>query len=943
MTIRDLTVKERILLHFFDFNRFAEEYEVPEEVTQAGIAKAVGIRVHHVTQYVKPLVEAAMVEEHIRHVRGKPRRRKAYFLTPNGRHDAASLRASLFKESIPFRTQRGVIQELPLSRVYQEERRGTRLLELLNEFRSSGFIREIVEAPTEGVVDYTQEAPLVEQFYGREEELEEITKALEGTPMVVVTGMAGIGKTTLGSRICKEFRGRRSLFWRRIRPWDRALDLASRLAGFLQALGKSRLHTYLTAARPKELSQMEEILAADLAGVNGLLVFDDVHTAREDALDFLSLLYGVLKHLDGCSALLLSRSGPKFYSRSDVEIEASAVEVSLTGLDVGGASRFLPDADAPEELLENLLHLSGGNPLFLKILTKAGTLEGVSNASKSLEAYIAEEIEPSFSEEERDCLRIASLYEVPVSANGLLLEERGGMGTVLSLQRKGFLDQLETGGLWLHDFLRDYIQQGIPSERKRSLTKKVVRWLQEEAERAWEGGMPRDGIPYLENGLMLEVEPSRRESILERMGTLRARAADYPGAVEAYRAALELVQGPSAQADLHIRIVGSLGMFDLTAAQVEVKKGLRLLPSKPSSEAAWLIFKRGWLASKAGDFTQSLEDFERVRSWIPDLPADPGLQGLVESYAGSFHLFDPDRWDPALAKAHLEKALEVWEEAGDRIRLRDGEPFVEAQADTHFALALAELQTGRVEEALALLAIALSEAPGIFLTQVVARRVEAWVRSECLGDHAGAEEIYRDVQQLGKNLPLKVLGTWPLPRSLVDLFRRQGRNVEAKESLEYLLADWGEDLDEESRIENLSLLVRLCVLCEESEAASSNLEEAESVGTATDSDFARFCIHWARGAVHASQGQLQEAGESFKQAFALRSERPRIPAGTPKHLATSGHRWEFLLDYGRFLAAAGDKKRANELLLRAHEELRKLSRRPLEQEARKALRSLGVA
>ncbi|MEE9593629.1 MAG: hypothetical protein V3W28_08625, partial [Thermoplasmata archaeon] len=707
---------------------------------------------------------------------------------------------------------------------------------------------------------------------------------------------------------------------------------SSRLAGFLQALGRSRLQTYLTAAGPKDLSQMEEILAADLAGVDALLVFDDVHTAREDARDFLSLLYGVLKHQEGCSALLLSRSGPEFYSRSDVEIEASVVEVSLTGLDVRGASGFLPDAEAPEALLENLLHLSGGNPLFLKILTRAGTSEGVRGASKTLEAYIAEEIDPSFSEEERDCLRIASLYEVPVSASGLLLEERGGMGTVLGLQRKGFLDQLETGGLWLHDYLRDYVQRGTPSERKRSLAKKVVLWLQEEAERAAEGGMPRDAISYLENGLMLEVEPSRRLSILHRLGDLRDTAADFSGAVEAYRAALEIAQEPTARAHFHKEIAAILSMWDPTASQVEIEKGLQLLPSKPSSEAAWLIVDRGNLASEMGDVTQAFEDFERVRSWIPGLPADPVLEGRLLINTGWIYLKDPDRWDPASAKADMEKALEVWEEGGERRRV----------PQAHIGLAVAELHMGRVDEALAHLdrAIASSEAQGILLSTVLARRIEAWCRSECLGDHEGGEALYREVQPLMKNLPMEVWVAW-LHRSFADLFRRQGRNVEAKESLEYFLAHWGEDLDEESRIENLSLLVRLCVSCEESEAASSTLEEAEGVGTATDSDFARFCIHWARGVVHGSQGELREAGESFRKAFDLSSKRPRMYASTPKLLATLGHRWEFLLDYGRFLASAGDKERANELLLEARDELHKLNRKPLEQEAQKALLSLN--
>ncbi len=140
MTVRDLTVKERILLHLFDFNRFAEEYEAPIEVTQSGIAEATGIRIQHVTQYVKPLLEEGRVEGRISHISQRPRRRKVYFLTAQGKHNAATLRNSLFKEKVPLRTRSGLIQEFPLSRVYQADRRGTRLSELLDELRSTGFI-----------------------------------------------------------------------------------------------------------------------------------------------------------------------------------------------------------------------------------------------------------------------------------------------------------------------------------------------------------------------------------------------------------------------------------------------------------------------------------------------------------------------------------------------------------------------------------------------------------------------------------------------------------------------------------------------------------------------------------------------------------------------------------------------------------------------------------
>src|SRR3989304_9232797 len=97
---RRLTVKERIQLHLFDCSRFSEDYEAPAEVTQEGIARAVGIRVHHVLQYLRPLVQDELIEGRTSHIKSRARRRKVYFLTAKGRLPHASLRSQLLTESV---------------------------------------------------------------------------------------------------------------------------------------------------------------------------------------------------------------------------------------------------------------------------------------------------------------------------------------------------------------------------------------------------------------------------------------------------------------------------------------------------------------------------------------------------------------------------------------------------------------------------------------------------------------------------------------------------------------------------------------------------------------------------------------------------------------------------------------------------------------------------
>ncbi len=355
-------MKERIQLHLFDYQRFEDEYEAPLEVTQEGIAQAVGINIHHATQYVRPLLSEEMLEERTSHIQGGKRRRKVYFLTVRGRNQSASLRSTLLAGEVPFRSRSGKIREVPLTEVYQEHRRGTPLCELLLELKSLGYVPEEAGEEAAGIVDFAREAPAVDLFYGREEEVSYVLDAVNRAPFVVITGMAGIGKTALGSKVCEVLRDEQSLFWRQVRSWDGAMDLALRLAHFLRSLGRVGLHSALLGSGPKALSRVEELLEVDLAGIEGLLVFDDVHEATEDASSFLAILLRVLKGQTGTSVLLLSRDVPGFYSRRDVDLEGAVVELSLKGLGAEASHAILSKAGVADPLIGPLIKAAGGIP-----------------------------------------------------------------------------------------------------------------------------------------------------------------------------------------------------------------------------------------------------------------------------------------------------------------------------------------------------------------------------------------------------------------------------------------------------------------------------------------------------------------------------------------------------------------------------------------------------
>ena len=86
------TIEDRILLHLLDFVKWRNEVEVPSNITQQGISRAVGIKKKHVPRSLRAMIEKDLISERTTHVKGKTQRMKTYFLTVKGEEKARRLR-----------------------------------------------------------------------------------------------------------------------------------------------------------------------------------------------------------------------------------------------------------------------------------------------------------------------------------------------------------------------------------------------------------------------------------------------------------------------------------------------------------------------------------------------------------------------------------------------------------------------------------------------------------------------------------------------------------------------------------------------------------------------------------------------------------------------------------------------------------------------------------
>ena len=120
---KPLTIGERIAVHLSQYARHQDDYVVPPEMSQTGIAGSLGISRAHAAIELKRAIEAKRVEVRIGHVTGSPTRRKVYRLTPRGLDLARSVRDRVVSRMVEVVHPDGRAEPLPGPRVLEVLRR----------------------------------------------------------------------------------------------------------------------------------------------------------------------------------------------------------------------------------------------------------------------------------------------------------------------------------------------------------------------------------------------------------------------------------------------------------------------------------------------------------------------------------------------------------------------------------------------------------------------------------------------------------------------------------------------------------------------------------------------------------------------------------------------------------------------------------------------------
>ncbi len=884
-----LSSNERLLLHLMDMDRFRDDAEVPLAACQEGIAQKLQVQVHNVSRALSSLESEGLVSDRLAHVRGAPKRRRAYFLTEKGRGAAQSIRSDVLKRPVVVELE-GSARQMPLEEALRLLSTKAGVTPSLSDavevagrneiIAAEAFAGALQHAPKREFPMLQQGRPRVEAFFGREAEVAGVAEALSGDSVsaVLIWGMPGIGKSTLGSRVFEDLAGRRPLLWFTFRDWDTEASFLAALTEFLASAGRAK--TSAAFKRGAGTGEFFSPMVADLTGLGAVMLVDDAQKSEGRCSAIMSMFVEAVDTSRSSKVVLMSRSVPSFFSKS---VEGH-ISFELAGLDRDSAWKMAQSLNAREGI--RVVSESHGHPLLMRMLARAGP----SGATGDVVSFIEREVTSSLTGEERKLLELVSIFRHPVSLNAIT-----GMDTssVAGLRDKALVVDHE-GGLSTHDLLRDFLSSHLGAEEKAALHRKAAEYC-----------AGRQGVEWQLETLYHHVEAGDWPSALQTaISSANELSRDFPEETLSLISRIPKAASSTQDCAEIMFVKGQLqeSLGQLEAAMGEYEECLSLIGDAEPARRAIALEALARLHSQVDRFVESLAVHQdalrlyeesgdkegQIREWLSagGVYRKKGDHANArEAYTQALTISSKQEDRAAQAVCLNNLALLDWDEG----RLRDAE--VRLKESVRLAHVIRDhLGEAKGLENLARLSEAqnrLEEVPNIFLESSEAfrrageisefKRLQA-ACAEALGTQGrfeAAMEIcvrglerpeFRRKKGLFQRLPVFDYGDLALSSALVDLLRMSGdRRRAQKELARYQsIASAIGDVSQIARGKLLSSMVS-----EDSgalESAVRDLEEAKTLLRAAGNHDGLIAVHMRLGMLEEKLGDYQSAELNYKEA-----------------------------------------------------------------------------
>ena len=454
-----LTLEKRILLHLLRFNTRKDDFEVPMDVSQEGVGKLFGVRQSSVSRVLSKMMRTGLLTERSAYVSGSKQKRRVYFLTHKGAQYALEARRNLEGMTVTLIID-SEHREVELKRVNEHLKAPLDMFDIIKSIGPRGEIDVSALVRTEpretrSQVIFGDPIPKGRAFVGRARELDSLRKYLASKTIrvVLVHGVAGIGKTALVAKLIEELEGQDVLYLR-LREWSTLSSIVGSFGTFLGKLGKRNLASVLREGGkegPMDLKAVMGVLQSELRDMPVVLVFDDFHAAGQVILPFFTELIEVLSSTRA-HAVILTRFIHPFYDRRHVVLKGVVKEMRLEGLSRKECEEVLKEKQLDKGTVARVHKATGGHPLSLELIGILGDL-------KEVDKFLFEEIYSTLTAGEKTVLQLASVMRYPVPQQVLL--NAGDSETIDILVRKALIREVGDG-FEIQDLLRVFFQNRTP-------------------------------------------------------------------------------------------------------------------------------------------------------------------------------------------------------------------------------------------------------------------------------------------------------------------------------------------------------------------------------------------------------------------------------------------------------------------------------------------------
>ncbi len=516
-----------------------------------------------------------------------------------------------------------------------------------------------------------QAPPAIGDFVGRADDLAYFGDILRTSHFAVITGMAGLGKTTLAARLARDFAGAVSrIFWY---EFHEPLDVDAiivKLAGFLYHQGRPDLWEMLESARQRNARPPHPVILFDylfeeLRGLGCILCLDNFHLVDEESSvieSFVERLARVV-HAGELSLILVARRVPAFVQA--VQFRA------LMGLTPDDAARLLQRrgvqfslapallAALHEQTQGNVQLLSLAAAILSRSLDPAALIASLSE-QRDVERFVIQQVDAALSDDERAVLGAMSVllgHPAPRAALSAILSRSGLKRHVQSLSDRHLLtvQEVAEGPVFsLHTLLRNYYYADLGPDERRTLHRRAGAFYAKEQpdpllaiEHFLRAGEIEQAAALATADIMAFINRGQAHA-LQRMlarfanhplpDLLRARLLltageihQFDSASEAaqasYRQVLDLAQSlpPTAtRRSLLTTACRRLGELLSDEAPAEARawldRGLAEAETEPGLERAELLVALSTVQYVAGDWAASRESAQAALQEMPHLP-----------------------------------------------------------------------------------------------------------------------------------------------------------------------------------------------------------------------------------------------------------------------------------------------------------------------------------